>query len=110
LRELQEETNGIFHDFSRRISRWYSYDLPAGALKKYGKALSRIAQKWFALRFRRRGKANRYEPSRRSAPEFDAWRWEEISRLTDLIVAVQAAGLRKSGRNIGPSCPWAVMR
>ena len=44
-------------------------------------------QKWFALRFEgEESEIDIENPAGGQRPEFDAWRWEEISGLADLIV------------------------
>ena len=44
-------------------------------------------QKWFALRFTgSESEIDIHDPGPGHKPEFDAWRWEEISRLPELII------------------------
>jgi len=88
LRELQEETNVSSTTFLAESPEWYSYDLPAVALKNSWKGrFQGQRQKWFALRFEgEESEIDIENPAGGQRPEFDAWRWEEISRLTDLIV------------------------
>jgi putative (di)nucleoside polyphosphate hydrolase len=88
LRELREETNVSSTTFLAESAEWYSYDLPAGSLKKSWKGrFQGQRQKWFALRFE--GEENEIDietPAGGQRPEFDAWRWEEIGALAELIV------------------------
>ncbi|MGH6824061.1 MAG: RNA pyrophosphohydrolase, partial [Methylocella sp.] len=87
-RELREETNVSSTTFLAESPEWYSYDLPDGVLKKSSKGrFLGQRQKWFALRFD--GDENEIDidtPAGGQRPEFDAWRWESIGRLAELIV------------------------
>ncbi len=88
LRELQEETNVSSTAFLAESADWYSYDLPPGVLKKsWNGRFQGQRQKWFALRFQ--GEESEIDietPAGGHRPEFDAWRWEEVGRLAELIV------------------------
>lgn len=88
LRELREETNITSTSFLAESPEWYCYDLPGEAVKKAFKGRFRgQRQKWFALRFE--GSESEIDidsPAGGHKPEFDAWRWEEVGRLSDLIV------------------------
>ena len=88
LRELREETNISSTTFLAELPEWYSYDLPIGVSKKSWKGrFHGQRQKWFALRFD--GEESEIDidaPAGGQRPEFDAWRWEEIGRLAELIV------------------------
>jgi len=88
LRELREETNVSSTTFLAESPEWYSYELPAGALKRAWKGrFQGQRQKWFALRFEGdESEINIETPAGGHRPEFDAWRWEEIGRLPELIV------------------------
>ena len=88
LRELREETNVSPTTLLGESPEWYSYDLPPESIKKSWKGrFQGQRQKWFALRFE--GEESEIDietPAGGQRPEFDAWRWEEIGRLADLIV------------------------
>jgi putative (di)nucleoside polyphosphate hydrolase len=88
LRELREETNVCSITFLAESPDWYSYDLPSGISKKCGRGRFRgQRQKWFALRFEgHESEIDIHTPAGGHKPEFDAWRWESISRLAELIV------------------------
>ncbi|HUI22414.1 MAG TPA: RNA pyrophosphohydrolase [Methylocella sp.] len=88
LRELREETNVSSTSFLAESPEWYSYDLPAAASKRSWKGrFQGQRQKWFALRFEGdENEINIETPAGGHRPEFDAWRWEEIGRLPELIV------------------------
>jgi putative (di)nucleoside polyphosphate hydrolase len=88
LRELREETNVSSTAFLAESPDWYSYDLPAGSLKKSWKGrFQGQRQKWFALSFQGEdSEIDIYTPAGGQPPEFDAWRWEEVGRLAELIV------------------------
>jgi putative (di)nucleoside polyphosphate hydrolase len=89
LRELYEETNVRSISFIAEAPEWYSYDLPMDVAQKSWKGRYQgQRQKWFALRFE--GDDSEIDILRPAQgahrPEFDAWRWERIDRLPDLII------------------------
>jgi putative (di)nucleoside polyphosphate hydrolase len=88
LRELREETNVSSTTFLAESPGWYSYDLPGDILKKSWRGRFRgQRQKWFALRFEGdEAEIDIDKPAGGHKPEFDAWRWETIGRLAELIV------------------------
>jgi putative (di)nucleoside polyphosphate hydrolase len=67
---------------------WYSYDLPMDVATQSWKGKFRgQTQKWFALRFEGEdSEINVLKPMGGHRPEFSAWRWERMERLTDLII------------------------
>lgn len=88
LRELHEETN------VRSVSRlgetdgWLAYDLPDDVAKESWKGRYKgQKQKWFALRFEGDDSEIDIEhPAGGHKPEFDAWRWERLERMPELII------------------------
>ena len=88
LRELHEETNVRSVELIAEAPNWYSYDLPQDVAKKAWRGGYRgQTQKWFALRFTGdESEIDIHDPGPGHKPEFDAWRWEEISRLPELII------------------------
>jgi putative (di)nucleoside polyphosphate hydrolase len=87
-RELREETNVTSTRLLAEAPDWYHYDLP-GELSKNtfrGKYKGQ-RQKWFALGFE--GDESEIDidaPAGDGHPEFDAWRWERMERLAELVV------------------------
>ena len=88
MRELWEETRVADADYLGETG-WMAYDFP----RYDGPAAHRLArfrgqrQKWFALRFT--GQDGDIDPTatRNGQPaEFDAWRWEALDRVADLVV------------------------
>ena len=88
MRELWEETNVVSADFLGETD-WLAYEFPPYD----GPQTHRLAkfrgqrQKWFALRFT--GRDDEIDPltPRNGQPaEFDAWRWERLDRVVDLVV------------------------
>lgn len=87
VRELYEETNVRSVELLAEAPEWYCYDLPSFGKGWKGRYRGQT-QKWFALRFTGSeaeidiaapgGGAHR--------PEFDAWRWERMERLPELII------------------------
>ena len=88
LRELHEETNVRSVELIAEAPDWYSYDLPQDVAKKAWRGGYRgQTQKWFALRFTGdESEIDIHDPGPGHKPEFDAWRWEEVSRLPELII------------------------
>jgi len=88
LRELREETNVSSITFLAESPQWYSYDLPDGAVRRNWKGrFQGQRQKWFALRFNGKDQEIDIEhPAGGHKPEFDAWRWEDVGQLAELIV------------------------
>ena len=88
MRELWEET-GVTNASYLAETDWLTYEFP----RFDGPASHRLAkfrgqrQKWFALRFT--GRDEEIDPlaSRNGQPaEFDAWRWERLDRVAELVV------------------------
>ncbi len=88
LRELMEETSISTVSMLAEVPQWLSYDLPADLSRKIMKGRFRgQTQKWFAFRFEGHdSEINIDHPAGGHKPEFDAWRWERIERLPDLII------------------------
>jgi putative (di)nucleoside polyphosphate hydrolase len=87
LRELREETNVSSTTFLAESPDWYCYDLPSVGWRKSRGRFRGQRQKWFALRFDgHESEINIDEPAGGQKPEFDAWRWETIGRLAELII------------------------
>ena len=87
MRELWEETGATNADYLGE-SDWLIYEFPP-----YDGPPHRLAkfrgqrQKWFALRFTGREQdLDPLTPRNTQAAEFDAWRWERLDRVADLVV------------------------
>ena len=90
LRELFEETSIRSVEPIAEIPGWIYYDLPDEALGIALKGKYRgQRQRWFAFRFTGKdSEINVTEPGDGSMPaEFDRWRWEELDKLPELVVA-----------------------
>jgi putative (di)nucleoside polyphosphate hydrolase len=86
-RELWEETSVRNADYLGEMD-WLEYEFPPydGPPHRLGK-FGGQRQKWFALRFT--GNEDEIDPltPRNGQPaEFDAWRWERLDRVADLVV------------------------
>jgi putative (di)nucleoside polyphosphate hydrolase len=86
-RELWEETSVRHADYLGETD-WLEYEFPPydGPPHRLGK-FGGQRQKWFALRFT--GSEDEIDPltPRNGQPaEFDAWRWERLDRVADLVV------------------------
>jgi putative (di)nucleoside polyphosphate hydrolase len=87
LRELQEEVGTDKAEIIAVMEDWITYDLPEHLIGVafHGKYKGQ-KQKWFALRFTGKdSEINILSPDGHK-PEFDAWRWERMERLPELIV------------------------
>jgi putative (di)nucleoside polyphosphate hydrolase len=88
-RELFEETSIRTVELIAEAPGWIYYDLPDEALGIALKGKYRgQRQRWFAFAFTGDDREiNVTAPGDGSMPaEFDRWRWEELTRLPDLIV------------------------
>lgn len=99
IRELWEETGASEADYLGETD-WLVYDFPP-----YHGPPHRLAsfrgqrQRWFALRFT--GRDTDIDPliSRNGQPpEFDAWRWERLDLIADLVVPFRREVYRNVAR------------
>ncbi|MFD1254878.1 MULTISPECIES: RNA pyrophosphohydrolase [Devosia] len=98
LRELHEETNIVSVSLLAEAPEWIHYDLPDEALGIALKGRYRgQRQRWFAFAFT--GKPSEIDvetPGGGKFPaEFDAWRWEKLSRTPSLIVPFKKPAYEK---------------
>ena len=94
LRELREETNMTSVSLLAEAPEWIFYDLPDDALGKAWKGKYRgQRQRWFAFAFTGdESEIDIAEPDGgKHEAEFDAWRWEKLSRAPSLIVPFKRA-------------------
>ena len=85
LRELEEEI-GISPKLVKVLEEtddWIYYDFPPDLKKRLGGPYIGQRQKWFALRFTGSDGDVRLDLH---TPEFDAWRWAELTDLPQLII------------------------
>jgi putative (di)nucleoside polyphosphate hydrolase len=87
-RELWEET-GVTSAVYLGETDWLTYEFPPWR----GPQSHRLAQfrgqrqKWFAMRFAgREDEIDPLTPRNGQPAEFDAWRWERLDRVADLVV------------------------
>lgn len=86
-RELFEETNVSSISLLAEAPEWYSYDLPRDvAGRAWRGRYAGQTQKWFAFRFEGDEREIDIASPGGHRPEFDAWRWERLGRLPDLII------------------------
>ncbi|MGE4373249.1 MAG: RNA pyrophosphohydrolase [Xanthobacter sp.] len=89
LRELYEETSIRSVSHLAEAKDWLSYDLPGVVAGQFWRGKYRgQAQKWFALRFTgNEDEINISTPGGGAhKPEFVEWRWENLERVTDLVI------------------------
>ncbi len=86
-RELYEET-GISSILPLDATpEWIRYEFPPGVPAKIATKFRGQKQKWFAYRFTGDESEIRINPPPDGhKAEFDQWRWEELTRLPDLVV------------------------
>jgi putative (di)nucleoside polyphosphate hydrolase len=88
LRELWEETGVANADYLGETG-WMTYEFPPydGPLSHRLAKFRGQRQKWFALRFGGRDEEiDPLTPRNNQPAEFDAWRWERLDRVADLVV------------------------
>lgn len=104
MRELWEETSVISADYLGETD-WLTYEFPPYD----GPQTHRLAkfrgqrQKWFALRFT--GKDDEIDPltPRNGQPaEFDAWRWERLDRVAEIVVPFRREVYRAVAERFAP--------
>ena len=96
LRELREETNVTSARLLAEAADWLTYDLPEDVGRKAWKGRYKgQTQKWFALRFTGAESEIDIASPGGHKPEFDAWRWERIERLPDMIIPFKRAVYEK---------------
>lgn len=88
MRELEEET-GVASRLIEpldSIDAWLAYDFPPEMLARNRKGRDWLGQKqrWFAYRFL--GVDTDVQLDAHRPPEFDAWRWENLTRTPELII------------------------
>lgn len=86
-RELYEETGITSIIPVAATANWITYDFPAGLEKRISEKYRGQKQMWFVYRFT--GDDSEIQiapPPDGHKQEFDAWRWEDMRRLPDLIV------------------------
>jgi putative (di)nucleoside polyphosphate hydrolase len=88
-RELYEETNIRSVGLLGENEPWLAYDIPTPLAGLAWKGRYRgQRQKWFAFRFE--GDESEIDVERPGGgahkPEFEAWRWEAIERVPELII------------------------
>jgi putative (di)nucleoside polyphosphate hydrolase len=87
FRELWEET-GVRHAEYLAETGWMTYEFPPYDGPPHRLAVFRgQRQKWFALRFTgEESEIDPLTPRNGQEPEFDAWRWEKLDRVAELVV------------------------
>jgi putative (di)nucleoside polyphosphate hydrolase len=87
-RELYEETGVTSVDYLGETPDWMTYDFPPYDGPPHRLAVFRgQRQKWFAFRFT--GDESEIvvaDVRNDQVPEFDAWRWEPLANVADLVV------------------------
>ena len=83
-RELKEETNIKSIKLIKELDEWITYDLPKNLLGKVWKGkYGGQKQRWFVAKF---NGSNEEINIKTKHPEFFEWRWEEIDKITDLVI------------------------
>jgi putative (di)nucleoside polyphosphate hydrolase len=92
-RELYEETGCASADYLGEMPGWVQYEFPPYDGPKHRLAVFRgQRQKWFALRFAGEDSEIDVVTARTDDEvEFDAWRWERLDRVAELVVPFRRA-------------------
>ena len=96
-RELWEETGVTSVAVLGQVDEWLTYDFPPYEGPPHKLAVFRgQRQRWFAMRFL--GDDAEIDLNAGCAteePEFDAWRWERLAAIPDLVVPFKRAIYRR---------------
>jgi putative (di)nucleoside polyphosphate hydrolase len=84
FRELREEIGTDAAEIIGEYPGWLSYDFPPELVVPYRDQFRGQTQRWFALRFTGLDHMIRLDAD--PHPEFDAWRWVDLSELASLAV------------------------
>lgn len=89
LRELEEETGLQPHhvELLEELEPWLFYDFPPELKARLAGPYFGQRQKWFAYRFLGSDTDVRLDVH---TPEFDAWRWAELSETPGLVIPFKA--------------------
>lgn len=99
LRELGEEIGTDKAVILAESKQWLSYDLPPHLLGKvWGGRYRGQTQKWVACRFTG---TDRDIDIATQHPEFDAWQWVSLDKLTALIVPFKRATYEQVTAELG---------
>jgi putative (di)nucleoside polyphosphate hydrolase len=103
-RELWEETGVVSVVVLGRLGEWLAYEFPPYAGPPHKLAAFRgQRQLWFAMRFL--GDDAEIDLNAGCAgeePEFDAWRWERLDAVADLVVPFKQAIYRRVAEAFRP--------
>lgn len=83
FRELHEETGARSAQVVHEIEDWLKYDFPVEIIEAKRFRNRGQRQKWFAMLFT--GEDSEFDLEVHK-PEFDEWRWADITTLPELIV------------------------
>lgn len=85
LREMDEEIGvaAKLVEIVEQTDDWLYYEFPIELRRRMGGRYLGQRQKWFAFRFKGSDSDIRLD---KHTPEFDAWRWADLSEVPDLIV------------------------
>ena len=93
-RELAEETGARSVALLGRTQDWVAYDFPPGhGGAKRLRGWKGQKQVWFAFRFE--GQDAEFDLGAHGEPEFDAWRWAQLSEAAELIVPFKKAAYER---------------
>ena len=86
-RELEEETGATKATLIGKTTDWLYYDIPDDALGVALKGRFRgQKQHWFVMRYEGTDSEFNIAPEDHE-PEFDAWKWEQLQALPELVIA-----------------------
>lgn len=101
-RELFEETGVRDAAIIAEMPTWLTYDFPDYAGPPHWLAeFSGQRQLWFAMRLEEPDTQIDLSPHSGEAPEFDAWRWDDLERVVDLVVPYKRKIYAEVARTFG---------
>jgi putative (di)nucleoside polyphosphate hydrolase len=101
LRELAEEVGTTRATVVGEAKDWLTYELPRPMLGRALRGRFRgQRQKWFALRFE--GTDADINLTSHHPPEFDDWKWVQLSEVVDLIIPFKRAVYEQIVKEFAP--------
>ena len=102
MRELKEETGVSSAEIIAESKGWLTFELPPELVGKAWKGRYRgQKQKWYAMRFMGNDTEVALDQGPGKHPEFDAWRWADLTEVVSVIVPFKRSVYERVVREFG---------